>query len=127
MTITVPTKKKTAAVGVMIPHAGRYRGLVKSAKVDNLEAIFEFSFRAPPCCTSMKNMIPARARRWTLPYAVPIKALGDVLIDLGMAGQEIEIEDTVGREAMVQVTTTGGRTGARITGIHPVDPLPEGT
>lgn len=61
-------------------------------------------------------------REYTLAREVDVTFLTDILVDLGLAGRKIELEDLVGSEAEIRVVTTGGKTGARVKEARP---LPE--
>ena len=72
--------------------------------------------------TLMWHFTDDGGQEWHVPQLLQKpEELIDVLTDLGLAGQEVELADIVGREAMVDVRHFGGHTSARVIG---TDPLP---
>ena len=96
-----------------IAPAGKWRGRITATQEPTKEN---------PVVSLMWHFTDDRGQEWDAPQFLQDPALlGDVLTDVGLAGQEVELADIVGREAMIYVRTFGGETSAKVVG---TDPLP---
>ena len=126
MKITAPSVKRPPPP---VAPAGRWRGRITEVQAREVEApTDEPPTDEPPSLTLAWPVIltwhfAANNREWDLPQVLPdAGSLGNLLVDLGLADQEVELANIVDREAMIIVRTTGSKTGARIID---TDPLPE--
>jgi len=109
MPIDVPAAKRVIKQNV--PPRGKYLATVtKAAESANGGHV-----------AALKWRFRAEDRQWTIDQYVSDNAeLGDILVDLGFAGTSVELADMVGKKAIIDVRTYGGRTSAQIVGTEPV-------
>lgn len=114
MKIAVPTKRPPPP---FVARAGTYKATL--AAVAQANGSYELGWKlSAPNANAPDN---SRKRSVTLPMILTAQELGAVLYDLGMAGKDVELEDLVGTtEAMVDVSTFGKRTSARVTAVRPI-------
>ena len=105
MSIKVPAKKRKRPSD-KVPPMGQYRARVAAVADGEYEGehVLTWTFTAED-------------REWSLPQDYDSAGLADVLVDFGFAGQDVDRSELVGREAMVEVKTFGGRTSARVVGV----------
>lgn len=110
--ITVPTKRTPPP---RVPAAGAYSGtLTKLAEREDKSFLVAWRFSAPHAHTGVKG-------QFTLERAMTPVEFGDMLHDIGMAGQQIDPAKLPGKlKAQVSITTFGRRTSARVTGFAPL-------
>lgn len=105
MEIEVPAERK--AKRQTVPPAGSHLATIGAAtERDDGRAEVKWRFRA-------------EKRQWTLPMVVAPADLGELLADLGFAGQTVDLPDIVGAKATIHVRTYGGRTSARVADVTP--------
>ena len=112
-TVRVPTKRRPPP---RIPVAGkRPATLVSVAETEpgRYEVKWRFSAR------NANGPTDARPGQFTLPQSLDADELGDMLHDLGLAGQDVDLEKLAGTKATLTTKTFGGRKIARVTGVAP--------
>lgn len=110
MPIDVPAEKRV--VKQTVPPAGVYVATITSAvegPPEDYVALIKWRFRA-------------EGRQWTLPqHVIKAEELGDILVDLGLAGQSVELSDMLNKKAKIVVKTYGGRNSAKVKDTRPLD------
>ena len=100
MTTGVFTAPK-ARSGKGVPPAGAWPG--KILKIIEKNGAYEGSWR-----------FRAKGRSWTLTHRLTEEQLGDLLVDLGHAGDDVDLAQIANRSCTCVVATFGGRTSARV-------------
>ena len=61
----------------------------------------------------------ADGRKWKLQQEVIPADFADILVDLGFAGQTVDMADVIGSRARIKVVTFGGRSHAGVKEVYP--------
>ncbi len=62
----------------------------------------------------------AEGRQWTIPQECDSSDLVDILVDLGFAGQEVDLATLAGARAMILVANRASRTSAFVKAVTPI-------
>lgn len=123
MSFTVPTAKRTekqVQKEILIPAAGTYPAKIAAVRPEQPDgAVVDWKFRAPG--VTKTDPTPTAPKQWTLEHLVSGAELGDILVDLGLAGQTVELADIVGLSARIQTRTFGGRSSAGVQDVLPAE------
>ena len=112
MSLTAPAKKR-APHYLQVPPAGKHEGTLEGVTV--AEDLYNFRWRFSAAHTGQK------ARTWRLDQEVDAEGAGEILVDLGLAGQTVEDLSTLaGKKCVLVVVTMGGHAWARIKDTEPL-------
>ena len=107
MKIHVPKRKRTKA---RVPSAGWKEATLDSIDLPQVRGesyCLHWSFRA-------------KGRSWKMDQAVSDRDFKALLLDMGFGGQDVVINDIVGKRIDIYVTTFGNKTSAAITQVRAV-------
>lgn len=114
MTITVPEKGSGRKLGrpPKTPRKGRHERC-------QIAEVREATEDEPGAWTVVWHITDEK-RRWTVPQYLTARQLGDVLVALGLAGQEVDETALAGTPAVLTITTFGGRQSAEVLTVEPL-------
>ena len=112
MTITVPNTASGRKLGT--PPKTPRRGRHERCRIAEVRAATE----EEPGDWTVVWHITDEGRRWTVPQYLTPRQLGDVLVALGYAGQDVQQDALAGTPAVLTITTFGGRQSAEVTAVE---------